>query len=76
MNRIQNLRKDQNFEVTDKIRILLEQHEAVTAAVAQFSDYIQAETLAVSLELSADPGNGAKIELSEGVELGILVEVV
>ncbi len=76
VNRIQNLRKDQNFEVTDKIRILLEQHEAVTAAVAQFSDYIQAETLAVSLELSADPGNGAKIELSEGVELGILVEVV
>ncbi len=76
VNRIQNIRKEQNFEVTDKIRILLENHAAVTPAVELFSDYIKAETLAQSLQLTEHPGNGTKIELSEGVELGILVEVL
>ncbi len=51
VNRIQNIRKESGFEVTDKIRVRIERSEALTAAVEAFADYIAGQTLAVAVEL-------------------------
>jgi len=74
VNRIQNIRKDKDFEVTDKIAIAVEQHEAVSAAIAQFGDYIKSETLALSLGTAAAIENGEAIELPGEVKLQISVQ--
>lgn len=74
VNRIQNIRKDKDFEVTDKIAIAVEQHEAVSAAIAQFGDYIKSETLALSLGTVAAIEDGEAIELPGEVKLQISVQ--
>lgn len=74
VNRIQNIRKDKDFEVTDKIAIVVEQHEAVNAAIAQFGDYIKSETLALSLATAATIEDGEAIELPGEVKLQISVQ--
>ena len=64
VNRIQNLRKDRDFLVTDKIQIVLERTDEVLAqAIETNSDYIQQEVQAVSLKLVSDL-NGSTIESS------------
>ena len=74
VNRIQNIRKDKDFEVTDKIKVTIEQIPAVETAVTQFGDYIKAETLTIELTLATEVPNGEKIELPGDVEAMILVE--
>ncbi len=51
VNRIQNLRKNQDFEVTDKINIWVEKHPEIISAINQYNSYICSETLANSLQL-------------------------
>jgi isoleucyl-tRNA synthetase len=72
VNRIQNLRKDKDFQVTDRIAVTLEKHAAILDAVAQFGDYIKAEVLAESLTM-ADSVNGEQVELNDEVTLVIEV---
>jgi isoleucyl-tRNA synthetase len=73
VNRIQNIRKGSDFNVTDKINIQIEKHEAVNAAIAGYSDYIKQETLALALDL-VDNADGEKVELFDDVSLFIKVE--
>jgi len=54
VNRIQNLRKDSGFEVTDKIDVRIKDHIDLTTAVRNNFDYICSETLATSLELVSE----------------------
>jgi len=75
VNRIQNIRKNKDFNVTDRIVVRLEKHEAVAAAVAHFGEYIKNETLATKLDLVNALENGEQIELPDGVKLGIQVEL-
>ncbi len=49
VNRVQNLRKDSGFEVTDRIAIAYAAGERLAAALARHGDYIRSETLAVSM---------------------------
>ena len=46
VNRIQNLRKNNGLNVTDRIKISVEEKPMLRSAVEQFGDYIKAETLA------------------------------
>ncbi len=62
VNRIQNMRKDRNFEVTDRIRVRLQGSPAVEEAATAFRDYISAEVLADSLVLDGDV-DGEALEL-------------
>ena len=55
VNRIQNIRKDSGFEVTDKIRVEIEASELTAAAVESFADYIASQTLAVEVGSVAEP---------------------
>ena len=55
INRIQNIRKDSGFEVTDRIRVEIEAKEAVVGAVAANADYIGQQTLARDVRTAALP---------------------
>lgn len=62
VNRIQNLRKEQGYEVTDRIRVRLQGSPVVEDAATTYRDYISAEVLADSLVLDGDVA-GEAIEL-------------
>ncbi len=51
VNRIQNLRKSKDFNVTDRIRVEIEKHDMLVPAMEMFNEYISAEVLADSLQL-------------------------
>jgi isoleucyl-tRNA synthetase len=55
VNRIQNMRKDQGFQVTDRIRIEWRADEAFAAVIAAHADYICAEVLAEEILQCDDP---------------------
>jgi isoleucyl-tRNA synthetase len=76
VNRIQNLRKDSGFEVTDKIKISLENNNPELAeAVSSNKNYICQEVQAVALELVADlNGSASEIEMDEFI-LKVKIEV-
>jgi len=67
VNRIQNLRKDLDFDVTDKITIDLERNnEQLAEAVETNSDYIRQEVQAVSLNLVTGlNGEAVEIDMDE-----------
>ncbi len=76
VNRIQNLRKDSGFEVTDKIKItLLKNNTELAEAIETNSAYICQEVQAVSLELVDNLADASEIEMDEFV-LKMKVEVV
>ena len=62
INRIQNIRKDSGLEVTDKIRVEIEQQEFVLPALKSFADYIASQTLAVEIEGVASPSGEFVVE--------------
>ena len=76
VNRIQNLRKDSGFDVTDKISIkLLDSDAEVTEGVRVFTDFISQEVQAVSLEIVSELSDGQDVEFEELV-LVVKVAVV
>ncbi|HYK77956.1 MAG TPA: isoleucine--tRNA ligase [Daejeonella sp.] len=72
INRIQNLRKEMNLEVTDKIRVELEDHPYIAQAVRNNLSYICAEILADSLILNHKSEKGEKITIDNN-ELSIFL---
>lgn len=73
VNRIQNLRKDCKFEVTDKITIEVQSTPEIEDALGMFADYICNQTLGVKITTSANIQNPMTIEWEEG-ELNIRIE--
>jgi isoleucyl-tRNA synthetase len=63
INRIQNLRKDSGFDVTDKINILLQKHPETDAAIAAHKEYIMSQVLGVSLETVETVENGVDVDM-------------
>ena len=55
VNRIQNIRKDSGFEVTDKIRVEIEHTEVTAPAIESFAEYIASQTLATEVRAVAAP---------------------
>ena len=74
VNRIQNIRKNSDFNVTDKIQVRIENHPRLTEAVEKFGAYIKGEVLATSLSL-ADSVDGEKVDLFEDLTVGIEVSL-
>ncbi|MBK8624298.1 MAG: isoleucine--tRNA ligase [Saprospiraceae bacterium] len=72
VNRIQNIRKTSDFNVTDKITIAIEDHEIIRPAIAQFGEYIKAEVLGICIELG-NAESGELVEINEDVSLKIQV---
>jgi isoleucyl-tRNA synthetase len=72
VNRIQNLRKELNFEVTDRIKVSLQNDNLIAIAVAKNKAYICAEILADEFELT-DTGLAENKITIDDVELSISV---
>ena len=51
VNRIQNIRKSNGYEIVDKINVQIEKNDEINAAVDTFNGYIATQVLAVSLQL-------------------------
>ena len=72
INRIQNLRKSSGFDVTDKVNVKIyadgEDGAEIAASLANFADYIGAQTLALSVEATslAEAGDAPEVEWNEG----------
>jgi isoleucyl-tRNA synthetase len=52
INRIQNIRKESGFDVTDKIQVVLEKHELINDAIKIHGEYIGSQILAKSITLA------------------------
>jgi isoleucyl-tRNA synthetase len=65
INRVQNLRKSSGLDVTDKIKVKLTNHPAISEAVKSNLAYICAEILAASVELVDDITEGEKTVIDE-----------
>ena len=65
VNRIQNIRKDSGFEVTDKIIVHIQNNEEIEQAVAANLSYIKSETLTNELLFKENLENGTEIEFDD-----------
>ncbi|CAN5796077.1 isoleucine--tRNA ligase [soil metagenome] len=65
VNRVQNIRKDSNFEVTDRIDVMINENEALQPSLIQFKEYICREILADSLEFIPLLSIGTQIEVND-----------
>jgi isoleucyl-tRNA synthetase len=65
VNRIQNLRKDSGYDVTDKITVSVEKNEKINQAILDNQDYIKSETLTKELILLDRVENGTIIEFDD-----------
>lgn len=64
VNRIQNLRKAQDYEITDRINITISSNKELDAAVEQYSDYIKAQVLGDSLTIAKD-SVGTEVDIND-----------
>ena len=65
VNRIQNLRKDSGFEVTDRIDVKLQKDDHIVNAIEANIDYIKTETLTQELEIIDQVNNGIEITFDD-----------
>ncbi len=65
VNRIQNIRKDAGFELTDRINVKWTGSENIKVSFDEFKHYICAEILADSLEWVPDLAGGTEIEVND-----------
>jgi isoleucyl-tRNA synthetase len=65
VNRIQNIRKDSGFEVTDKIKVQIQHQDELEPAIKNYEDYIKSETLTKELLFVKELENGIEIEFDE-----------
>ena len=70
VNRIQNIRKDSDFNVTDKVNVSIfatgEDFRQIEDSLSEYSNYIASQTLALSVGLSASDVEGTSVEWGEG----------
>ena len=72
VNRIQKIRKDSGFDLTDRIEVTVSVANGLKDSLAQFKDYICAEILADKLEFSPEIQDGTEIEIND-VSLNVIV---
>ncbi|HKM93061.1 MAG TPA: isoleucine--tRNA ligase [Prolixibacteraceae bacterium] len=75
VNRIQNIRKESDFEVTDKIKVTIQKHEALNEALETYKEYISNQTLTKELLFTdqLEDKSRREIEIDENVTF-IVVE--
>ncbi|HPW90334.1 MAG TPA: isoleucine--tRNA ligase [Paludibacteraceae bacterium] len=67
INRIQNLRKSNGYEITDKIAIRIEKHDEINAAIETFNAYISSQVLATSLVLVEQLAEATELDFEDFV---------
>jgi isoleucyl-tRNA synthetase len=67
INRIQNIRKDKGFDVTDKVVITLENHAEIEAAALNYKEYIAGQTLANDIVLVDRVADGIELDFDNDI---------
>jgi isoleucyl-tRNA synthetase len=65
VNRIQKIRKENGFELTDRIAVQVLENESLQPSITQFKSYICAEILADNLEFVPHLSNGIEVEVND-----------
>jgi isoleucyl-tRNA synthetase len=65
VNRIQKIRKDSGFDVTDRIDVKVAATNGIAASLSKYNNYICAEILADKLEITSTIADGIEIEVNE-----------
>ena len=65
INRVQNIRKESGFDVTDRIFVQLFGGESIKQSIIDYNDYICREILAESIVWVSEMANGTEIEINE-----------
>jgi isoleucyl-tRNA synthetase len=65
VNRIQKIRKDSGFELTDRIDVKVSAANGIAESLAKYNDYICAEILADKLEITSTIVDGVEIEVND-----------
>ena len=65
VNRIQNLRKDSGFDLTDRVDIHIEQSEQMAISLNEYKNYICAEILADNIDFVNELASGTEIEVND-----------
>jgi isoleucyl-tRNA synthetase len=65
VNRIQNIRKSNGYEIVDKIEVEIESREEINEAVKEYSKYIASQTLAVSVLLTSNLSDATELEFDD-----------
>ncbi len=76
VNRIQNIRKEQNFEVTDRISLKVQNSDYIKDTINKFSSYICNEVLATDLKLEITLPKAQEVELEENQFVKLLLEKI
>ncbi len=78
INRIQNLRKDKGYEVTDKIEIFVQKQNEITDAIVNNIDYICSETLATKLDFfeNLEQSSLVEVELVDDIRTKVNIDKV
>jgi isoleucyl-tRNA synthetase len=71
INRIQNIRKDSGFEITDHVKVTVSSTAQTDAAINAFADYIKSQVLADSIVIADNDGKETDID---DVKVNIQVE--
>ena len=76
INRIQNLRKERGFEVTDRIDLKVLEHALIRSSLINNKDYICAETLAANLDLvdRLDGEDSVNVEVDDDIQTRISIK--
>ena len=64
INRVQKIRKDSGYELTDRILVKVQEQVSINTAITQFNDYICAEILADKIELVQELVSGTEVEVN------------
>jgi isoleucyl-tRNA synthetase len=72
VNRVQKIRKDSGFELTDRVKVGVNASGQLKDSLARFKDYICAEILADKLEFVPEIQAGTEIEIND-VSLNVIV---
>lgn len=65
VNRIQNVRKESGFELTDRINIIISENNEIRTAINEFKNYICAEILADNIDFADETSDAIDIEVNE-----------
>ena len=67
VNRIQNIRKESGFALTDRVRLTVTENASLSPSLIEYKSYICAEILADSVEFVSDLPQGMQIEVNDAI---------
>ncbi len=64
IKRIQGIRKESGFEITDRVQVVITESPAINEALASYKDYIASQVLANSIE-AGQPSEGTEVDFDD-----------